>query len=235
MSSSKKMCVSLVPIFNHLEEEEMKKIVELSNSKKYKKGEIIFRSGESENHLYIVHKGKVKIFRLTESGKEQFIRTMESGDFLGELSLFTKNKHNSFAEAMTDVEICVIERNDFQKLLYQFPAISLKVLEELSSRLESAEKLVSQLSSQDAEIRVASYLMELVDIHGKTEIMLPMSKKDLASYLGTTQETLSRKLSGFQQKGYIKQSGQRKIHIIDMAAIRQIIGSRDLRCKNSSR
>ncbi|MFB6465616.1 Crp/Fnr family transcriptional regulator [Cytobacillus sp. Hz8] len=219
----KKLCISIVPIFNHLSQEEMVEIANTSISTKYQKGEFIFQAGEPYDHLYIVHKGRVKVYHLGDSGKEQLIRILEPGDFLGELSLFSKQESDSFAEAMVETEICSIHRRDLQKILIKFPSISLKILEQFTHRLEQTEKLVSQLSLQDVEKRTASYLVELMDGKGEEhEIILPMSKKDLASYLGTTRETISRRLSSFQDKGWIEQTGQRNIRILNVKAIKKM-------------
>lgn len=219
----KKLCISIVPIFNHLSPEEMQEIANTSKSENYHKGELIFQAGEPSEHLYIVHKGRVKIYHLSDSGKEQLIRILEPGDFLGELSLFSKQESDSFAEAMVSSEICSIHRRDLQNILIKFPSISLKILEQFTNRLEQTEKLVSQLSLLDVEKRTASYLVELAEGWAKeSEITLPMSKKDLASYLGTTRETISRRLSSFQNSGWIEQIGQRKIRILNTEAIRKI-------------
>ncbi|WP_412967340.1 Crp/Fnr family transcriptional regulator [Fredinandcohnia sp. 179-A 10B2 NHS] len=201
-----------------MNEEEMREIAGVSISRKLAKGELLFQSEELSEHLFIVHKGRVKIYRLTENGKEQIIRFIESGDFVGELALFSNTVTSNFAEAMEDTEICSINQRDFQQLLLQYPTISLKVLEEVSSRLTRTETLVEKLNSQDVEKRIASYLVELMaesrgELNDSIQLQLPISKGDLASILGTSQETLSRRLSSFQNKGLIELKGQRTIII----------------------
>lgn len=220
--SMNQLCVSKVPFFNHLEMDEMLKITEMSRHLNYKKGEIIFREGEDLESLYIVHKGRVKIYQLFESGKEQLLRILESGEFMGELALFTKKTLDSYAEAMEKTEICAIHRNDMQKLMQENPSIAVKILEQFSNRLDQTEKLVGNLSSKDVETRAAGYLIELANDHHSLEFKLPMSKKDLASFLGTTSETISRRLSNFQTNGWIEQKGQRQIRIIDKDALEKL-------------
>lgn len=102
------------------------------------------------------------------------------------------------------------------------PAISFKILAESSKRLKDAEKTIERLSSQDVEKRLSSYLLEQVEHETSSHIKLPMSKKDLASYLGTTQETLSRRLASFEEEGMIKQTGQRKIKILDLDVLNEM-------------
>jgi CRP/FNR family transcriptional regulator, anaerobic regulatory protein len=224
-----KLCVSGVPIFNHLSVEEMQKVVQFARPKHYQKGEMIFQPGDLTEQLLIIHTGRVKIYRVSELGKEQLLRILEPGDFIGELSLFTSETSANYAEAMSNTEICAIHRKDLQEMLIIHPEVSLKILEEIGKRLKEAEMTIERLSLQDAEKRVASYLIEQISSAPITEdemapvtIVLPMSKKDLSSYIGTTQETLSRRLTTFQERGLISQSGQRNIVILNIDELKKI-------------
>ncbi|WP_394239391.1 Crp/Fnr family transcriptional regulator [Niallia oryzisoli] len=210
-----KQCISLVPIFNHLEAEQMDEVMYTAHSSSYKRGEIIYKAGEESDSLYIVSKGKIKIYRLSESGKEQLMRILNPGDFTGELALFNEGIHESYAEAMADTQVCMIKRSDLQEFLLKYPSISLRILAEFSSRLEQSEKQTTRFATEKVETRIALFLSELLE-EATMEVTLPMSKKDLASYLGTTPETISRKLAELEDAGIIKQNGQRKIKIIDL-------------------
>jgi len=216
------LCVAKVPFFNHLEIEEMLEVVDTTTHLRFEKGEIIFRDGDPLEYLYIVYQGRVKIYQLFESGKEQLLRILEPGEFMGELALFTEKVLDSYAEALEKTEICAIHRNDMQNLMQEKPSIAVKILEQFSNRLDQTEKLVGSLSAKDVETRVAGYLLELAKEKEANEVVLPMSKKDLASFLGTTQETISRRLSSFQTNGWIEQKGHRVIKIIDQDALVEI-------------
>lgn len=216
------LCVSKVPFFNHLTDDEMLKIVDMSVHRNFKKGETIYQEGEPLEYLYIVHQGRVKIYQLFESGKEQLLRILEPGEFMGELALFTEKTQVSYAEALENTKICMIHRHDMQSLMQEYPTIAIKILEQFSNRLDKTEKLVGELSAKDVETRMAGYLLELAKETNSTEIVLPMSKKDLASYLGTTQETVSRRLSNFQVNGLIGQKGHRNIKIMNKSGLSKI-------------
>lgn len=179
-------CIMLVPIFNHLEREQMEEIVKSTRSTSYKKGEIIYREGETDDSLYIVSKGKIKIYRLSDSGKEQLVRILNPGDFTGELALFRESTHKAYAEAMSETDVCIMKRNDLQQFLLKYPTISLKILSEFSNRLETSEKQTTRFATEKVETRLALFIAECLNKDGPMEIELPMSKKDLASYLGTT-------------------------------------------------
>lgn len=217
--ATQQACVSLVPIFNYLEDEQLYEIMEVVRGVSYKKGEILYHPGDPSDALYIVNRGKIKIYRLSESGKEQMIRMLHPGDFTGELALFQQSVHEAYAEAIVDTEICQIRRDDLQRLLLTYPTISLKILKEFANRLEGSEKQTTRFATEKVETRIALFLAEYADDQAKTVVTLPMSKKDLASYLGTTPETLSRKLTEFEEQGLIEQKGQRKIKINDLDAL----------------
>jgi CRP/FNR family transcriptional regulator, anaerobic regulatory protein len=210
-------CVAQVPIFNHLEKEFLDEIMTMTRPFSFEKGEHLYHAGDNSNSLYIVNKGRIRIYRLSESGKEQLVRILNPGEYTGELALFKESVHESYAEAMLHTSICMIKREDLQELIEKHPTIALKLLSEFSNRLEESEKQATRFSTETVETRIAIFLLESLDPDSQSNmITLPMSKKDLASYLGTTPETISRKLAEFEEKGLIKQNPQRKIELLDV-------------------
>lgn len=214
-------CISLVPIFSNLTHSEIHKIAQITTSRNFEKGEIIFMAGDKGDRLYVIHKGKAKITKLSEAGKEQIIRVLGPGDFLGELSIFIEAPVDSNAEALEDMTVCMIESDKLKDIISKNPSIAAKVIEELSRRLQSSERLIESLGLHDVEQRVADYLLRLAA--DKEQIILPLSKKDLAAHIGTSQETLSRKLSLFEELGLINQSGHRKIIIKNKKGLEEIL------------
>lgn len=213
-------CVSIVPIFNHLEKGQLAEIGKVIRTIRLKKGENIYRAGERSDALYIVRNGRIKIYRLSESGKEQLVRILLPGDFTGELALFSGSINEAYAAAMEETTVCTVKRAELQNLLEKYPAISLKLLAEFASRLEQSEIQTTRFANEKVETRLALFLAECLGDQNKqtpvAEVVLPMSKKDLASYLGSTPETLSRKLLELEAAGYIVQQTKRRIKIIDV-------------------
>lgn len=207
------LCVARVPIFNHLGPHELSAIAKTAHMRTYNRGQFIHKSGDTSDHLYIIHKGEVKIFRLSDTGKEQLVRILRPGDFIGELNLFASTKHDSYAQAKQRSEICTISRSDVQHLLLQYPTISLHVLAEVTKRLSHSEKQTAAITTESINDRIWQYLLDLSENAGSNTFELPMSRKNLASYLGTTPETLSRRFTEFENNGHINQTGQRKITI----------------------
>ena len=218
---SNKTCIQMVPIFSTLNYDEMMEVASITISKTYKKGEMVYLAGEKKKKLYVIHKGKVKLTRISASGKEQILTILGPGDFMGELSLFNDEPITNNAQALEDTTVCIIDGDKLKEIMAKYPTIAFKVLEELSTRLKRAENLIENLGVNDVETRIVQTLLDLADEDGK--IKLDISKRDLASYMGMSQETLSRKLSYFQDKGLIKQIGHRRIEILDREGLKEYV------------
>lgn len=219
-SKDGKNCIEIVPIFSNLTYEEMMEVARITIDQSYDKGELIYMSGDKGEKLYVVHTGKVKVTRITSSGKEQVIRVLGPGEFMGELSLFSPIPLTDYAEALSKTTVCMIDGKKLKGLMMKHPGIAFKVMEELSKRLDQAENLIENISLKGVEKRLATALIEMADDKGK--ITLEMSKRDFASHLGMSQETLSRRLTMFQNKDFIELIGHRKINILDIKALKKI-------------
>lgn len=215
-----KNCIEIVPIFSNLTYEEMMEIARITREKTFEKGEMIYMAGDKGDKLYVIHSGKVKIIRFTDSGKEQVIRVLGPGDFMGELSIFSPLPLTDNGEALSKTVACMIDGKKLKELMKKYPAIAFKVMEELSQRLEKAEHLIENISLHGVERRLALTLINMANEKG--EVSLKMSKKDFASHLGMSQETLSRKLTAFQDMGIIKLIGHRRIILLDIEALEKI-------------
>jgi len=227
-SCSHGYCIDNIPIFVDLPFEVKQSIMESSDHKVYKKGEMIFSPGDCFDYLFVVNKGRVKLSKISVMGKEQILKILEVGDFAGELALFKDTVMTNFAEAMEKTEICIIKNEKIHEIIVQRPEIALKFLEKYTERIQQSEEIIEQIGLREVEQRIANYLVSEVEknnIKGKNKeyvINLPVTKSVLSSMLGTTKETLSRKLSLLQDGGLIRLEGQRKIIITDIEGLRDI-------------
>lgn len=212
-----KSCVAGVPIFNHLEDWQMDEIMRAAHPIHLPRNETLYHAGDTSNTLYIVHKGRVRIYRLSENGREQTLRILGPGEFTGEYALFNETTHESYAVATEKTSICSIRQQDLQQFLQEYPTIALKVLQVFSRRLDETETQATSMATEKVDTRIGQYLIDTAK--EREEFSLPMSRKELATYLGTTPETISRKLAEFEDKGYIKQLSLRKIRILEPEAL----------------
>ena len=191
-------CLDQVPIFDSLSNEEKMELMEIASSRSFEKGESVYRAGDEGGTLFVLHTGRAKLFRLNAGGKEQVLRLVEPGEFMGELSLFSSLPLTDYAVALEKTTMCVLEGKRLKELMAKYSSIAFKVMDELSRRLEQAENRIEDISLSSVTKRVSNALLEMSQ--DNQEITLPMTKGDLASQLGMTQETLSRKLAALQEE-----------------------------------
>ncbi|MBB6631691.1 Crp/Fnr family transcriptional regulator [Clostridium algidicarnis] len=207
------LCVSLVPLFNHLNIEDQKKINELVTHHLVEKGELVF-SPDEEAQLIIVARGNMKVYQLSVTGKEQLLRVVEPGGYEGENQLFGADNNTLFGEALEQTEVCVLRQSDFQKLLLKYPQITLKLLEINAEKSLKLEQQTQFLVMEKVEERLATYLINLSKVKEENCVVLPMKMKELAAFLGTTPETLSRKFKLLEKDGFIRRD-KKTIIILD--------------------
>lgn len=222
-----KYCANKVSIFSILQEEQLAEITDEINRKEYKKGDMLFFEGDISDKLYLINKGKIKIFKYTKDGKEQILYILSEGDFIGDMSLIKKDEFKFNAQAIEDTNICILTKDDFDNILLKNPDIALRILQVIYDRVVTLENLIQRLGTKDIEARLAGLLLSFIKDFGTpknkiVELEIPLSREDMANYIGSTRETVSRKLSSLQDEGIIELKGNRKIIIKDLTSLEDL-------------
>lgn len=215
---NQKTCVSKVPIFSGLDSDKISKLNNLVKKREYKNGELIYLEEEIGKNIYIIESGLVKLYRSNEDGNQYILRLLKQGDFFGELVLFKEEKLSSSAEAVGDCNICLLAKEELEKLIKSSSELSYKLLSAITSRLNKTENKLQSLALEDAKEKTMRLLLELARESGVKKdngitVKLPLSRDGLANLIGITQETLSRKLSQLQKENIISIKNQKTILI----------------------
>lgn len=215
------LCVRRVPIFQGLSLAQQRDVAALARPTRVRRDDRLYRAGEHVSQLLVVHSGRVKICRVDAEGHEQIVRILEPGDFVGEAAFLDGTRPDHHAVALEDGSLCVFRHADLGRLVERHPSIALTMLRTLSRRLEETETRLASVVSGDVSSRLADYLMSLPTrrVDGLPEVVLPVAKKDVASLLGTTPESLSRQLRRLSDSGVIAQRSGRRIALTDLAAL----------------
>lgn len=156
---------------------------------------------------------------------ERALRMLKKLEVQGAASDLDKFADKSlYVEALEETQVCMIRKNDFEKLLIEYPGIGLKLIEELSGRLERLEDAVKNMGMKTVESRVNAILLEFAQKYGEEHkngilVELPLSREGIANYIGLARETVSRKLSLLQDEGIIEMIGNKKIVIRNRDAL----------------
>lgn len=223
MECNHHICLHIVPLFQNLDAEQMSAVDAIAREGTYSNGQLIYRAGSTNGSLIVVHTGKVKVFRLDSEGEQQVMRVITPGEFTGELSLFSKEPTQDFAQAIGDCSLCMIDGEAMRALLVKYPLIALKITQELSMRLSQSDATLHGVVKGTAEQRLAGYLVELLRKARSNQIQLPVAKGTVASLLAMSQETLSRRLKILQDEGVIELGKGRKITVLDEEALKMRI------------
>lgn len=220
-----------VNIFSELSDEDLNKIISFSGIKTYNKGEMIFFDTEPYAGFYIVLEGSVKIFKILKDGREHIIHFVYPNNTFAEVPLFEqfeKIKKEEFtypANSMAiedDTRLMLIRASVFYNLIEKDNKISLKIISGLAKKLRHLNNHIESISL-DVPKRLAKYIFEEFKKSGSSEkaFDIHISKHDLAAYLGTIDETLSRTLKKFQDEGILEVKGK-VFHIKDMKALKEL-------------
>lgn len=212
-------CVARVPIFARLDAAQQADVGRLARPVSLAAGALLHGAGDKMGQLFVVHTGRLKLVRPTAGGHDRLTRVAGPGDVVGEHAFLTGERPDHYVEALEDARLCVFDHPELGRLVAAHPPIAVAMLRSLSERLTDAERRLAGASA-GVPARLAGYLLDLPadSLDGRARVTLPLPKKDIASYLGTTPESLSRALGRLQADGLLTIDG-RRVTLLDPDAL----------------
>lgn len=206
-------------LFGGLPEEQLAAVRRIAIERRFEKGASIFHEGDAGDGFYMVVEGKVKIFKISLTGKEQILHIFGPGEPFGEVPVFHGSPFPANAETLSPSVLLFFPRAAFIALVVENPSLALHMLAVLSLRLRRFVDQIENLSLKEVPARLAGYLLYLSEEQGGGDcVELEISKGQLASLLGTIPETLSRIFARMSEERLIAVDG-RKIRILDRARL----------------
>jgi CRP/FNR family transcriptional regulator, cyclic AMP receptor protein len=217
------------PLFASLTEAEIHALASRVVRKSWKRGEQLFAEGDPCSGLFLVASGKVRIFKLSASGREQVLAMEGAGSSFAELPVFDGGNYPASASAWEDSEILFISRKDFQNFCREHPEVGLKLIAVVGSRLRRLVGIIEELSFTTVRQRLISLIVHLAEVEGtrsKEGIHLELKKshQDFAAELGTVRELVSRNLGRLQAEGFLGVEG-RKLVVKDLSGLKRELTS----------
>lgn len=215
-------------LFSGLRNETIEKIGSIARERNIPGKQIIYSAQDKEEVMFILKKGRVRIFKLSADGRMITMAILKDGDTFGAMSIIKGGISGAFAETLEDSYICAIRQEDFSAVVKEMPEIALKLIEKINQKLKEAESRIEDLVFRDVPGRIASILLKLAEQFGKvsasgTEINFRITHQELADMVGATRETVTVILSDFKNDGIV-QVNEKHMLTIDDKALREWVG-----------
>ena len=195
---------------------ELKKIIQERKSRQFKKNQVIYYEGDRGNGLYLVISGKAKTVKLAEDGRELMTGLYAADDYLGINAMLANEAYTDTATALEDSQLCIIPKEQFERLMNFYPDVARKFVKLLSNDVREKEEQLLQMAYHSVRKRMAEAILRLQRQNKDDHIKI--SREDLAAMAGMATETVSRTLSDFKDENLIEKKGS-IITILDAARL----------------
>lgn len=212
-------------LFENLSEPENQAVENVMESLVIKKGSMLFFEGGIPTGIYQIKKGKAKKFKRGFTGEEQIFYIYTTDDVLGYHALLGQERYQDSCEALEDLTVHFIAREDFLRLLSEIPALQQTLIKNIAHEFGVLANIIAVLAQKNQNARLALFLLLLENKFNRNSTTLKgidLTRDDLANLIGTSQESLGRSLKQFKEQGCIE-TDKRNIYIKDKKQLEQLL------------
>jgi CRP-like cAMP-binding protein len=180
----------------------------------WEKDDYLFFEGDQAEWLVLVTRGRVKMLKHSESGRETILSTFGPGQIVGEVGVLVGETYPATAQALEPATTLSLRRDEYADLVRTNPDLAWALIAELGRRLQRAHETIRSMAVEKVERRVARVLLRMANtagerledpgVPGAVRITVPLSRQDIADMAGTVLETAIRAMSKFQKQGWIE-------------------------------
>jgi CRP/FNR family transcriptional regulator len=204
-----------------LEQDELARLSKIARCETFGSGEALFHEGDPAGVVYNITDGAVRLSTMLKNGRRQVIGFLFAGDFIG---FSDRETYPWTAEAVRGAKVCRFSRGDIARAARELPKIEHRLLEMATADIASAQEHITMLGQGSAAEKVSSFLLMLsrkAAQRGGVEnpVHLPMTREDIADYLGLAFETVSRCFTRLESEGLIAIESTRVVRIKDFDAL----------------
>ncbi len=202
----------------------LQKFIEGRKVNHYKKKQNIYMEGNTPTGIYYINKGKVKVYKIHDHGKEFIVSLLKKGEFFGYTTLLEEKVYLETSQALEDAEIIFLPKEDFFTLIYNNREVARKFLYILTQNVSEQHEKLLELAYSSVRKRVAEALMLLQKRYkddGQQTFSIAISREDLANIVGTATESLIRTLSDFKEEKLIEIK-EGKIYLLNEKQLKEM-------------
>ncbi|WP_457639796.1 Crp/Fnr family transcriptional regulator [Persephonella sp.] len=192
-------------LFRHLNDQQLKKLQEISFIKEFKRGELLFYEGEEPRYLYILLDGTIRVYKTDLKGNEITLHYFHPVNMIAEVANFEDFPYPATAEFESDGKVLAIDYSRFRNEFLNDPEVAFNVIKSLAYKIRILNDIIVQNLMMDAVSRVAKFIDEHEDLFRQ------LKHNKVASLLNITPETFSRILKKFKDQKIIEKKGKELI------------------------
>jgi CRP/FNR family transcriptional regulator, cyclic AMP receptor protein len=215
--------LSMVDVLEPLSKEQLEEFSRRVPDTHVESGRVFFTPGDRSDALFMLKKGKVRIYKATPEGWQFTLAVVDSGTMFGEMALTAQRMREAYAVATEPSDICVLKREDLEWLVRANPDVALRMMHLLSERLRLYEERLEDIGLKDVPARLANLVLQLAESEG---VMTPEGPRipthythwQLATMIGTSRESVTRAFTRLQRRGTVLLK-DRRIYVKDVEAL----------------
>lgn len=205
-----------IDIFRDLAGDDLLWLEQTTRMTTVRKGQVLYHQEDTAEGLFLLKQGRVRLSRLSASGKKLELALLEPGTFFGEMPLLGERMRQASAEAVEDSLVCVMSQADIERLVLRSPRVALRMLEVVGHRLAASEARLEDLAYRSVPARLASVLLRLG--RERDDLIEGLTHQDLGDMVGAYRETVTKTLDEFQAAGCVELA-RRRIRLRDRRAL----------------
>ena len=215
-----------IDLLARLPDADREQLQQLGQTQRFHKSDFVFRAGDSTHHVYLLLRGRIKIYQPSSVGKEAILWFCFGGELFGLAEAARGGERVVSAQACDESEVLCIRQEHFTDFLLQHPQTALLIVRVLSCRLRVLGDVVINLISDDVRTRVLKMLVQLGSRCGiRSEqglrLNLPLTHQEIADMIGTSRQTVTTVLGQLEREGLIK-TEHHFIYLTDDTLLRQL-------------
>lgn len=217
--------LSMVDILEPLSRDEINELSLRIPDTHFERGQTLYTPQEKSEWLFMLKKGRVRIYRVSPDGREFTLTVVNAGTVFGEMTLTAQRLEGAYAEAMEPSVICAMKRQDLERLVLEKPQVGLKMMRILSERLSAADNRMEDIALKEVPARLAAFILQLVEDEGVVtgegyKVPTRYTHRQLATVVGSKRETVTKAFTLLQQAGAVELK-RRRIHVRDIEVLKE--------------
>ena len=194
-----------VALFSLLTNDQAQVVADGVVKRRFRRGELVVEQGSKSDALFILLNGRARVLTADARGREVILAVLQSGDYVGEMSLIDNEPHSATVRVEVQTDMLVLGRAEFERCLPERSSLAYAILRGVVQRLRAADRQIESLALLDVYGRVARTLLEMaVDESGVKIIRAKVSRQDMAKVVGASREMVSRVMKDLEARGMIE-------------------------------